>query len=227
MIVYGKQIFLYLLESHSSLIEEVYFSKEIDKKIFAKVSKLGVPILRVDNKKAQAMAKGGNHQGFILKIRDFKLSNFDDIKKNSKFLVVLVGLTDVGNIGSIVRTAYSLGVDAMIVSEVSNINLEAVVRSSSGSMLDFNLVMKKNTLDVINELKQSGFTCVGAGFDGVDERDFVIPEKRVLFLGSEGLGIPKKIMNKLDNIVKIEMNRDFDSLNVSAAGAILINRMKS
>jgi 23S rRNA (guanosine2251-2'-O)-methyltransferase len=226
MVVYGKQIFLYLLEHKKELIEEVFLSKEIDRKIFAKVSKLNVPIIRVDNKKAQAMAKGGNHQGFILKIRDFKLSTFDDIKKNSNFILVLVGITDVGNIGAIVRTAYALGVDGIIITQVNSINFEAVSRSSSGAIFDMNIAIHKNSLDLVNELKLDGFESFGADLNGIDEKDIQIPEKRALFLGSEGFGIPQKVLKKLDKLVNIKMKREFDSLNVSVAAGILINRMK-
>jgi 23S rRNA (guanosine2251-2'-O)-methyltransferase len=172
------------------------------------------------------MCKGGNHQGFILKIRDFKLSNFDDIKKSSNFILVLVGLTDVGNIGAIIRTAYALGVDSIIISELNNINLEAIVRSSSGAIFDMNIVLKKNTLDIINEIKQIGFKNYGAGLNGMDEKFLEVSAKRALFLGNESSGIPKKILSKLDEIVTIDMKRSFDSLNVSVAAGILINRMK-
>ena len=226
MIVYGKQIFLYLLENKKELIEEIYLVKEIDKKLFSKIGKLDVPIIKPDKMKAQAMCKGGNHQGFILKIRDFKLSDFDDIKKSSNFILVLTGLTDIGNIGAIVRTAYALGVDSIILSELNNINLEAIIRTSSGAIFNMKIVLKKNTLDIINELKQLDFKCYGSGLNGQNEKDLNIPKKRVLFLGNEATGIPKKILNKLDTIITIEMKRNFDSLNVSVAAGILINRMK-
>lgn len=65
MIIYGKQIVLYVLENHPKLVEEVFLSKEIDNKLFSKFLKLGKKIHRLDNQKAQALAKGGNHQGFF------------------------------------------------------------------------------------------------------------------------------------------------------------------
>jgi 23S rRNA (guanosine2251-2'-O)-methyltransferase len=89
-----------------------------------------------------------------------------------------------------------------------------------------NLVIKKNTLDIINELKQVDFICIGSGVDGQDEKDMKVPTKKALFLGNESTGIPRKILTKLDEIIKIEMKKDFDSLNVSVAAGILINRMK-
>ena len=68
MIVYGKQIVFYILEKHETLIEEIFLTKEIEPKLFRKFTDVGVKIIRPDNKKAQALAKGGNHQGYLLKI---------------------------------------------------------------------------------------------------------------------------------------------------------------
>ena len=64
MIVYGKQVCLYVLEKHNNLINEIYFGKEIDKAIFNKFAALNKPIIKPDPKKMQSLAKGGNHQGF-------------------------------------------------------------------------------------------------------------------------------------------------------------------
>ena len=121
MLVYGKQVFLYILEKYPNLIEEIILSKELDKKLFSKVSRLNKKIIKVDNQKAQALAKGKNHQGFFLKIKDYELTPFEAMK-NFNFLIVLVGVTDVGNIGAIIRSAYALGVDGVILSDIKSLN---------------------------------------------------------------------------------------------------------
>ena len=68
MIIYGKQLFFYLLNSNPKAILEVYLAKECDKKEFSQIAPLKVPIVRVEERKAQALARGGNHQGYIAKI---------------------------------------------------------------------------------------------------------------------------------------------------------------
>jgi len=82
-----------------------------------------------------------------------------------------------------------------------------------------------NILDVLNELKQVDFKVYGASAnaEGLDRCQF--SEKRVLVLGSEGEGLSKRARSKVDEMVSIEMKHEFDSLNVSAAAAILIHRM--
>lgn len=223
MIVYGKQVVLYVLQNFPHLIEEAIFSKEIDKKLFNKFSKLNVKIIKVDNKKAQSMAKGGNHQGFFLRLKDYELASLNDVK-HTNFIVVLDGLTDVGNIGAICRSAYALGADAVIASGVKTLNMEAIVRTSSGAALSLPVVHCPNELDLINELKQVDFSLVGADIDGYDLKEFnnIKIEKLALFLGSEGRGLSGKIAKKLDHKVSIRMSNNFDSLNVSVAAGIMI-----
>ena len=225
MIIYGKQIFLYILDKYPHMVEEIYLSKELEKKLFSKIAKLDKPIIKLDGKKAQALARGGNHQGFLMKIQDFTYTSFSALKKDN-FLLVLYGITDVGNIGAIIRSAYALGVDGVIVSGVKSIALEAVVRTSSGAVFDMPIVLFQDTLTLLNELQQAGFVRYAATMNGEDVRDVDFAQKRVLVMGSEGEGLPAKIIKKCDQKVKIKMQREFDSLNVSVATAILCDRMR-
>ncbi len=225
MIVYGKQISLYILDNFPEIIEEIYLQKEIDKKLFYKFSNLGKKIIKLDPKKAQSMAKGGNHQGFLLGIKDIEFADFQEVKNQSGFLLVLYNITDIGNIGAIVRTAYAFGVDAVIVTAQKNFSLEPVIRSSAGAMLNMPMVLYTNALDLVNELKMAGYKTYGAGFKGEDIRSVAFLNKKAVFLGSEGEGIPRKILSKLDKQITINMVRDFDSLNVSAATAIICDRI--
>jgi len=170
------------------------------------------------------MSKGGNHQGILLEISSLEPPALSEIKRED-FLVVLDGLTDVGNIGAIVRSAYALGADAIIATGVRQLNLEAIARSSSGALLDMPFLLIPNILDVCNELHQVGFMLYGAAMDGLPVQSMEFARKRALILGSEGKGLSKKVQGKIDHRVSIEMRHAFDSLNVSAAAAILIHRM--
>ena len=226
MIVYGKQIVFYILEKHSKLIKEIFLTKDIEPKLFRKFTDVGVKIIRPDNKKAQALAKGGNHQGFLLKIKPYDFASLDEIK-NKDFILILDGLNDVGNIGAIIRTAYALGVDGLIVSGMKNLNVAPVVRTSSGAMLDMPISVIPNCNDLMNELKQLNFTRVGANMDGVEVSTLKRShgQKIALFLGNEGDGLSGKVKKRLDLSVSINMSNDFDSLNVSVAAGILIHSL--
>jgi len=223
MIIYGKQVCLHALEQHSEKIKTVYVAKKgiLPKDLFHKYHD---NIKFLEEKWAQSMSKGGNHQGILVEMAEFEQSSLLEIKKND-FIVVLDGLTDVGNIGAVVRSAYALGADAVIAAGVKQLNFAAIARTSSGAMLDMPFMIAANILDTFNELQQLGFTFYGASMDGENVQELTFDTKRVLVLGSEGKGLSKKVIAKLDHRVSIEMKHAFDSLNVSAAAAILIHRM--
>ena len=223
MIIYGKQVCLYALEQHPDTITTVYVAKKgiLPQKLFHQYHD---KIKFLEEKWAQSMSKGGNHQGILLEVSDFEESSLSSIKKND-FIVVLDGLTDVGNIGAIVRSAYALGADAIIATGVKQLNFAAIARTSSGALLDMPFMVTHNILDVFNELQQVGFSFYGAAMEGKAVQDMVFESKRVLVLGSEGKGLSKKARSKINQMVSIEMKHAFDSLNVSAAAAILIHRM--
>jgi len=227
MIIYGKQVCLYALEHHSEKIKTVYVaSKANGKNILPQelFHKFHDNIKFLEEKWAQSMAKGGNHQGILVEIESFEEANFSTIKKSS-FVVILDGLTDVGNIGAIVRSAYALGADAIIATGVKQLNFAAIARTSSGALLDMPFMVTKNVLDHVNELQQIGFRLYGASMDGQNVQTCEFSSKRVLVMGSEDKGISKKISTKINTMISIEMKHAFDSLNVSAAAAILIHRM--
>jgi 23S rRNA (guanosine2251-2'-O)-methyltransferase len=223
MIIYGKQVCLYALEQHPDTVETVYIAKKgvLPQKLFHAYHD---KIKFLEEKWAQSMSRGGNHQGILLEVADFEESTLSQIKKND-FIVVLDGLTDAGNIGAIVRSAYALGADAVIATGVRQLNLSAIVRTSSGALLDMPFAVIPNILDVLNELQQVGFSFYGAAMEGEAVQTMQFAAKRVLVLGSEGKGLSKKARGKIDQMVSIEMKHAFDSLNVSAAAAILIHRM--
>ena len=223
MIIYGKQVCLYALEQHPETITTVYVAKKgiLPQKLFHEHHD---KIKFLEEKWAQSMSKGGNHQGILLEVTDLQESTLSEIKKND-FIVVLDGLTDVGNIGAIVRSAYALGADAVIATGVKQLNLAAITRTSSGALLDIPFMIRHNILDVLSELKQIGFSFYGADMNGASVQEMTFASKRVLVMGSEGKGLSKKAKTKIDTIVSIEMKHQFDSLNVSAAAAILIHRM--
>ncbi len=224
MIIYGKQVCLYALSQHESSVKTVYIAKKgiLPQKLYDRYKSR---IKFLENRWAQSMAKGGNHQGILIEMKEFIQSDLTTMKEGN-FILILDSLTDVGNIGAIIRTAYALGVDAIIATGVKQLNFASITRSSSGAMLDMPFVIIPNILDVINELKQVEFKIYGASMDGSAINRCQFRGKRVLILGSEGEGISKRAKSKIDEMVSIEMSREFDSLNVSAAAAILIERMR-
>ena len=223
MIIYGKQVCLHALEEHEAAIKTVYIAKRgiLPQKLFDTYK----PRIKfLEEKWAQQMSKSGNHQGILVEMEEFNQTNLATLKQE-QFIVVLDMLTDAGNIGAIVRSAYALGADGIVATGVKTLNFSSMVRTSSGALLNMPFVIIPNIGDVLNELKQVGFKTYGAAMDGTDINSCQFTDKKVLVLGSEGEGLSKRAKAKIDELVSIEMKHEFNSLNVSAAAAILIHRM--
>jgi len=225
MIIFGKQPTYYLIDKHPNRISTLFVSKDLDKKEYSRLMRMDFELKRIPENAAQQMSKSGNHQGYLAEVDELQLHDLKDLVK-AKFVLVLAGITDMGNMGAIIRSAYGLGIDAVIISGIKQIAQESLVRSSSGAVYDMPIVHMHNLYDLMNELKLDGFTLYGADMDGEDIRDVKCDEKRALIMGSEGFGIPARAVKKLDVRVSIKMENDFDSLNVSVASAILMDRMR-
>jgi len=225
MLIYAKQPIYYLINNYPQKIKMLYLAKELDKKEYSRLMKMGFGIKRIPNEAAVKMSKNANHQGFLAEVEEYELHDYQTFLEKD-FVVILAGLTDVGNIGAIVRSAYALGADGVIVSGIKHLSIEPILRTSTGALFDIPMAVEHNIHNVLNDFKMSGFVSYGADMGGIDIREADIVKKRVLVLGNEGEGLSARVSAKLDNIVSIKMAHEFDSLNVSVAGAILMDRMR-
>jgi len=225
MLIYAKQPIYYLIDKHPKKIKKLYLAKDIEKKEYSRLMKIGCEVKRIPNEAAQKMCKNANHQGFLAEVDDVLLQPYDFFLEK-KFVLILSGLTDVGNIGALVRSAYALGVDAIIACGVKQLPLATILRTSTGALFDMPFAIENNIHNVLNEFKMSGYTTYGADMSGMDINETRIDQKKVLVLGSEGEGLTSRVISKLDCAVSIKMKHEFDSLNVSVAGAILMDRMR-
>ncbi|EDM23309.1 23S rRNA (guanosine(2251)-2'-O)-methyltransferase RlmB [Caminibacter mediatlanticus] len=217
MIVYGKRIVEYIIQKHPDIVKEILIAKKLNKNELKKFQNFEIKF--IDNKLAQKLSKNSNHQGFFAKI-EFTPQNWDIIGDK---ILILDNVTDMGNIGAITRTAYALGIDLLIITGINELKWDRIIRTSSGAALDMKIISIKNILDVINILKTKGYLIVGADLGGKCKPSR--KNKIALILGNEGEGLNKKIKQKLDEVITIEMKREFDSLNVSVAAGILIDRI--
>jgi len=216
MIVYGKRVVEYILQKHENIVKEILIAKKLDKKELNRLKKFKVNF--IDNKTAQKISRNGNHQGYFAKI-DFEPKDWDI---NGKRILVLDNVTDMGNIGAITRTSYALGIDLLIITGIKDLKWPQVIRTSAGAALDMKIIVHKNILEMINILKTKGYLLTGADMNGECK---IEAEKIALIMGNEGEGLSKKVKEKLDKILSIDMKYGFDSLNVSVAAGILIDRI--
>ncbi len=147
--------------------------------------------------------------------------NFD-FNIDSDLILALDEINDPGNLGTLIRTAYSFGIKNVIVKGVDIYNPK-VLRSSQGSIFKMNLLNTNNLKYELLNLKSKGYLLVGSLLDKSAisyEKLNLDNKKAVLILGNEANGISVDIKKILDE--KIYIPIDFESLNVAIAGGILM-----
>ncbi len=217
MIIYGKRVVEYITKKHPDIVKEILIAKKLNKNELKKFKNFKIKF--IDNKLAQKLSKNGNHQGFFAKI-EFEPKKWDIIGDK---ILVLDNITDMGNLGAITRSAYALGIDLMIITGIKELKWDRLIRTSAGAGIDMKIITFQNILELLNILKTKGYFIIGADLGGKCK-----PSKKgkiALVMGNEGEGLSKRVKEKLDEILTIEMKREFDSLNVSVAAGILIDRI--
>ena len=193
-------------------------------------SERGIPITECDRSKLDAIAKGGRHQGIIAIAAERNYSSIDEIleyaseKGEPPFIVICDGVEDPHNLGAIIRSADCSGAHGIIIPKRRAVGLTATVAKSSAGALEHMRVAKvTNLASAIDDLKERGLWIYAADMDGSTYYKTDMKGAVALVLGSEGFGISRLVKEKCDYIVSIPMSGHVNSLNVSAAAAIIIS----
>ncbi len=190
--------------------------------------KLRVPVSFVPQEKLDRITRK-NHQGCIALSSPIEFSQVAQVLPNifekgeMPLIMILDGITDVRNFGAIARTCLSAGFHAIVIpsSGFARIGADAV-KTSAGAILKLDICREDNLARTIEFMQESG-VCVYAATEKAEENyynsDFVSPT--AIVLGAEDKGVSTAVMRRVDNIVKIPMSNNFDSLNVSVAAGVL------
>ncbi|KKK34859.1 RNA methyltransferase [Salinicoccus sediminis] len=149
------------------------------------------------------------------------LGNIEGRRAN---LIILDGLEDPHNLGSILRTCDATGFDGVIIPNRRSVQLtDTVAKTSTGAIEHVPVVRVTNINQTIDTLKEKGFWIAGSDGRGkMDFREFAADVNTALVIGSEGRGISKKTLEKCDFIVRIPMVGHITSLNASVSAALLM-----
>ena len=171
---------------------------------------------------------GCNHQGVIAQISPIKYTDLDDFlekKHNNDSLVILDGIEDSHNLGSIVRTCVCAGVSGIIIPSRRNVQVNATVEKKSAGAINHIPIIKVNSLvNAVQKLKNSDWWVVATDA-GANDNYFDIKYNDMnfaLIMGAEHAGVSKSLLKLSDFTVKIPMFKDFNSLNVSNALSAII-----
>ena len=137
-------------------------------------------------------------------------------------VILLDGVQDPGNLGTMIRTAVSFGFDAVYCSDdTCDLYNDKVIRSTQGSLLHIP-VLRTDLASCVKELKKQGITVIATTLEkAVPLKQMERPERFAVILGNEGSGVAHELQDLADIRVRIEMD-GFESLNVAVAGGIMM-----
>ncbi len=232
-IIFGKNSVMEALIAGKREINKILISKNIhtDVKI-AKIKELaqekGIVFQFVGKEKFQPYAEY-NHQGIIAQISPIKYIELEDFIENStdKFrsLVILDGVEDSHNLGAIIRTCVCAGVDGIIIPSRRNVQVNSVVEKTSAGAINHIPIIKVNSLiNAVQTLKDNNWWIVSADASASDNYYDVKYDDMnfALVMGAEHAGVSKSLLKASDFVVKIPMQNNFNSLNVSNALSAII-----
>src|SRR6056297_3150820 len=220
-LVEGYQISLDYLK-YSNNIDYALVSEEFDKLDKIKKIKQDLEIHIVDKNIFNKASHTKNSQGIIL------IVNFENYKINEimekKNIILIDGIQDPGNLGTIIRTCDAFNVGGVITLE-NTVDLynSKTVRAAMGSISRTPVVLGDSNIGIINKLKENNFKILSSTPRyNKDIKNVNKKEKLALVIGNEGNGVSNFILEKSHNLVGIKIKGNIESLNAGIAAGILI-----
>lgn len=168
------------------------------------------------------------HQGFIAYVSDYVYAETEDLiaaceNKNDSLIVVLDGVEDVHNLGSIARVCECAGADGLIIGKRRSAQInETVMRISEGACNHLKTARVTNINQTLDQLKKAGFWCYALEVGGDEITKTNLTGKTVLVVGGEDTGVNRLTKEKCDGVVSIKMQGKVNSLNASVACGVAV-----
>ena len=233
--IVGQHAVIEALKNPKRKVLKVFLTEESKKNIHRKSPKknllIDVKVYFKTKKELDKYCTKENllHQGYVAEIEHLRkqtIKEFIKDKDNLNF-VCLDGVTDPRNIGSLIRSAVSFNVQGLIVKERSfPRESKLMYKAASGAIEYMNIFEVSNINSTLKNLKEKNFWVYG--FDGNGKKDFTDIDWKgntILLFGSEGSGMHKHTSKYADFLVKIEINKKIESLNISNSAAIVFHHL--
>ena len=214
-------------------IEKVFLTREGKRGGTREIEELAsrgkIPVVFTDREHLNTVAGTRHHQGVVCICEEYRYTGIDKILGNSKsqknsLILILDGITDPQNLGSLIRTALCFGAAGLVIPENRAAPVTpSVIKASAGAALHLPIAQVVNISRTIDRLKEEGFWIYGTdagGSEGLSSQNY--GNYVGLVLGSEGKGIRPLVRKKCDVLISIPMTGRLDSLNVSVAGGIML-----
>ena len=232
-----------VIEGRNAVIEALRAGENIDKifiqkgetdktlgHIASKARAAGIGVVDADKRKLDGMSRTHAHQGVIALAAMREYVSVEDIlekaaEKGEKPLIVICDeISDPHNLGAIIRTAECAGAHGIVIPKRRSAGLTAVVaKTSAGAVAHMPVARVANIPSLINDLKKQGvwgFGTAAKGTTNLYEAD--LKGAAAIVIGSEGDGMTRLAEENCDFLVSIPMKGKLNSLNASAAAAILL-----
>ena len=231
------------VEGRNSVIELLESGRDINKifiqagekhgsinKIIAMAKTRKIIITEVSKEKINQMSQTENHQGVIAIVPPFNYCEVEDIlfeansRQEDPFVVLLDGIEDPHNLGSIIRTAETAGVHGIIIPKRRAAAVNATVnKTSAGAVEHMKIARVNNLVETIKYLKKQGIWIYGTDMDtNTYYYDQDLKGPLALVIGSEGFGMSRLVKENCDFLIKIPMKGKITSLNASVSAGIVI-----
>ena len=229
-IVYGVHAVTESLEANTGnklYIQDDLRGKNVDA-IKALAAEKKVSISWTPKKILSDMTGGAVHQGFVLRVSEFAYSELSVImdkaeQEENPLVLILDGLNDPHNFGSILRTADATQVTGVIIPKHRAVGVTPVVaKTSTGAVEHIPIARVTNLGQTLDKLKEAGFWVFGTDMDGTPSHKWNTAGKVALIIGNEGKGISANIKKQVDEMITIPMSGHVQSLNASVAAAVLM-----
>ncbi len=228
--VEGRQAVRELLLAGRRSVREIFIAEDLaESDIIADIEglsrELGVPCRTVSRRRLSAEALTESHQGVVARAQAVEPADFSELCSDPKgFLVVLDGVTDPGNLGTILRTAECSGVTGVVLGRHRSARLSpTVTKAAAGAVEHVPVAAVGGIPTAIADLKKAGVLTVG--LDGGGDRSvFDLPVAAsgpiALVLGAEGQGLSRLVRERVDIMASIPLRGNLNSLNVAMATAV-------
>lgn len=171
----------------------------------------------------------GNHQGIAATLSPHEYADISDIidkaekREEKPFIIILDGVTDTNNFGSIIRSAEAMGVHGIIIGKRRSAPVNAAVdKASSGALSNMLIARVPNISNAIKELKDNGVWVLAAVQGETSMRETNMKGALAIVVGSEDDGVSRLVKENCDYLAAIPMKGKTSSLNAAVAAAIAI-----
>ena len=189
-----------------------------------------IPIAEVESAKLDRMSNGAVHQGVIASASAKEYSTVEDIlqlarERGEKPLILIAdGIEDPQNLGTLIRVAECAGAHGIILPKHHAVGLTGSVAKASAGALSYVLLARVGNLgQTVDRLKKEGIWIYAAEAGGQPYYACDMSSPAAIILGSEGFGVSRLLLEKSDFRISIPMYGSVNSLNVAAAGAVIVN----